>query len=47
MVIPPKFEEVQSFYQGKARVKIKNKFLGLIPIGEKLCTIDKTGKFID
>ncbi|NEP13810.1 MAG: protein kinase [Symploca sp. SIO2C1] len=47
LVIPAKFKEAKSFYRGKAIVKIKNKLLGLIPMGEKSRTINKTGEFID
>ncbi|HBB30326.1 MAG TPA: hypothetical protein DDZ80_11895 [Cyanobacteria bacterium UBA8803] len=46
LVIPPQFSQAGNFSGGKASVEIKNKLLGLLPIGEQVGYIGKTGQFI-
>ncbi|MCP2728899.1 WG repeat-containing protein [Limnofasciculus baicalensis] len=46
LVIQPHFSVASNFCQGKASVELKNKLLGLLPMGEQVGYIDKTGKFI-
>ncbi|NER22786.1 MAG: protein kinase [Symploca sp. SIO1C2] len=41
------FDEAWSSTEGRAKIEIKNKLLGILPIGKQYRTIDQAGKFID
>jgi len=41
------FDEAWSSSEGRAKIEIKNKLLGILPLGKQYRTIDQAGKFID
>lgn len=46
LAIQPQFSYAGDFSKGQANAELKNKLLGLLPMGEQIGYIDKTGKFI-
>lgn len=46
LAIQPQFSHAGDFSQGQASAEVKNKLLGLLPMGEQVGYIDKTGRFI-